>query len=178
MIAYMPHAIQILKNELMMNKLIASMQANLYKIEQAEYNALAVQANNEAVEVALLLAANPAPPMPMFPLDPKYADAESLANVIDDLFMKEGAVNPEYYGGGVFGEKEDAMFNGGGQAEEPAPAITDAEAIETCTEWKNKYNVIVGASWGDLPYDLQQKWLEYSCDYHMKDEGAPPNPVI
>lgn len=161
-----------------MNKLIASMQANLYKIEQIEYNELTVRANNEAVEIALLLAAHPAPPMPLFPLDPKYGDAESLANVIDDLFSKEGATNPEYYegfNGGMGGDKGSEFFNGGGQAE--APAITDAEAIETCTQWKNKYNVIVGASWGDLPYDLQQKWLEYSCDYHMKSDGADPAPA-
>lgn len=164
-----------------MNKLIASMQANLYKIEQVEYNALAVQANNEAVEIALMLAANPAPPMPMFPMDPKYADAESLANAVDDLFMKEGIVDPEYYGlngGGVFGEKEGEQFNAGGEAPEAAPAISDAEAVEICTEWKNKYNVIVGASWGDLPYDLQQKWLEYSCDYHMKGDSPDLDPII
>lgn len=161
----------------MMNKLIASMQSNLYKIEQIEYNALTVHANNEAVEIALLLAAHPAPPMPIFQMDSKYADPESLANAIDDIFSKEGSIDPEYYGGlgsegGLKEGEPDSAFNGGGQAEEPVSAITDAEAIESCTEWKTKYNVIVGASWGDLPYDLQQKWLEYSCDYHLKDEGA------
>jgi hypothetical protein len=155
----------------MMNKIIASMQSNLYKIEQIEYNELTVHANNEAVEIALLLAAHPAPPMPLFAMDSQYTNAEGLADRIDDLFSKEGAIDPDYYGG-IGGEKEENMFNGGGQLEEPVSAITDAEAIETCTEWKQKYNVIVGASWGDLPYDLQQKWLEYSCDYHMKEDGA------
>lgn len=161
----------------MMNKLIASMQSNLYKIEQIEYNALALHANNEAVEIALLLAAHPAPPMPIFQLDAKYADAEGLANAIDDIFSKEGSI-AEYYGGlggegGLKNGQGDNPFEGGGLVEEePVAAITDAEAIDSCTEWKNKYNVIVGASWGDLPYDLQQKWLEYSCDYHLKDEGA------
>lgn len=161
----------------MMNKLIASMQSNLYKIEQIEYNELTVHANNEAVEIALLLAAHPAPPMPIFQMDSKYADAEGLANAIDDIFSKEGSIDPEYYGGlGGEGNKDrqgDNPFENELAEEEPVSAITDAEAIESCTEWKNKYNVIVGASWGDLPYDLQQKWLEYSCDYHLKDEGNP-----
>ena len=33
------------------------------------------------------------------------------------------------------------------------------------------YRVSIGVSWGDLPYNLQQKWLEYSCDYHMSDSS-------
>ena len=159
----------------MMNKLIASMQTNLYKIEQIEYNALTVHANNEAVEMALLLAAHPAPPMPLFPLDEKYMDAEALADAIDDIFSKEGALDQEFYGigGGNEGlDKDNDMFNVGGQLEDPVNAITDAEAVAVCTEWKEKYHVVVGASWGELPYDLQQKWLEYSCDYHMKDDGG------
>ena len=161
-----------------MNKLIASMQANLYKLERIEYNELSLRANNEAVEIALLLAAHPAPPMPVFPLDSQYENAESLANAIDDLFSKDNPVDLDYYAAGN-GDKNgkdpsEGFFMDGGQdaVGETAPAITDTEAVATCTEWKTKYNVIVGASWGDLPYDLQQKWLEYSCDYHMKEDTA------
>jgi len=164
--------VQVLKNEIMMNKLIASMQANLYKLEQIEYNDLTLRANNEAVEIALMLAAHPAPPMPVFPLDPAYLNAENLANAIDDLFAKDNPVDLDYYAAGE-GSKNSKDLNEFLDFEKPpeeeAPAITDAEAVTKCTEWKDKYNVIVGASWGDLPYDLQQKWLEYSCDYHMKD---------
>lgn len=169
-------SVQVLKNELMMNKLIASMQANLYKLEQIEYNELSLRANNEAVEIALMLAAHPAPPMPVFPMDPAYLNAENLANAIDDLFAKDNPVDLDYYAAGE-GSKNTKDINEFLDFENPpaeeAPAITDAEAVTKCTEWKTKYNVIVGASWGDLPYDLQQKWLEYSCDYHMKDEASP-----
>ena len=155
------------------------MQANLYKLEQTEYNELTKSSNNEAVEIALLLALHPAPPMPIFPMDEKYQDAETLANAIDDIFSKENTMDPEFYGGlggvggegntgGGSGDPSEGLFEEGADAA-PAVAITDAEAIETCTKWKEQYHVIVGASWGDLPYDMQQKWLEYSCDYHMKD---------
>lgn len=47
--------------------------------------------------------------------------------------------------------------------------ITDAEANKQCIEWKNQYEVVIGKSWGNLPHDLQQKWLQYSCDYHLQD---------
>ena len=161
-----------------MNKLISSMQSNLYKLEQVEFNDLTVHASNEAVEIALMLASHPAPPMPIFPMDAQYQDPEALANAIDDIFGKEG-LDAAYFGGGAeggAGGAKDGKSDGASEFkdgwEEPVAAITDAEAIETCTAWKNKYNVIVGASWGDLPYDLQQKWLEYSCDYHMKDSAG------
>ena len=62
------------------------------------------------------------------------------------------------------------LKEGSGEGEEPAITLTDAEATKMCMDWKTKYNVVVGASWGDLPYDLQQKWLSNSCDYHMKDD--------
>ena len=45
--------------------------------------------------------------------------------------------------------------------------LTDAEATAQCTEWKTMHNVIIGVSWGSLPFDLQKKWLEISCDYHL-----------
>jgi hypothetical protein len=162
----------------MMNKLISSMQSNLYKLEQVEYNALTVHSSTEAVEIALMLAQHPAPPMPVFPMDEKYLDAEALSNAIDDVFQSEfyaqnGATEGEGGANGGNGESAgliDDFFNTKAGAAEAAPSITDTEAVATCTEWMKKYNVIVGASWGDLPFDLQQRWLEYSCDYHLKDD--------
>jgi len=53
--------------------------------------------------------------------------------------------------------------------------ISDAEAQKTCTEWKDKYSVVIGVSWGSLPYDLQQKWMSYSCDYHMNSKELQSN---
>jgi hypothetical protein len=38
--------------------------------------AITKQSQDEAVKIALLLANQPAPPMPEFELDPKYEDAE------------------------------------------------------------------------------------------------------
>ena len=50
--------------------------------------------------------------------------------------------------------------------------ITDAEASKLCSEWQTNYHVIKGVSWGDLPYDLQQQWVHYSCDSHATAVAA------
>ena len=47
------------------------------------------------------------------------------------------------------------------------PTMTDAEASTQCKEWKEKYQVVIGVSWGNLPFDLQRRWLKISCDYHF-----------
>eukprot|EP01034_Spumella_vulgaris_P022703 gene22703-28856_t len=101
--------------------------------------------------------------MPNFPLDPQYTDAEKLADVIDDVFGKVGEEKSF---------KEDFMNEYMENEKEATVSLTDAEALKICGEWRDTYKVSIGHSWGDLPYDLQQKWLEYSCDYHMKDGGG------
>ena len=147
----------------MMNKLIHSMQSNLFRLEQSEYTQLVARSNSEAVEIALLLASHPAPPMPVFPLDPQFADAESLANKVDDI-IGNGIQGGEYY-------EELNAKTGDALGDQQLKTLSDAESTRICTEWRDKYSVKVGVSWGELPYDLQQKWLEYSCDYHMKSDS-------
>jgi hypothetical protein len=147
-----------------MNKVIHTLQSNLYKLEKKEYDELSKLSKDEAVRIALYLTNHPAPPMPEFPLNEEYADAEKLADAIDDVFGK---------GEGIFDDKPGSMNDqlSDGKEGVETVSITDAEATKMCNEWKEKYNVVIGVSWGDLPYDLQQKWLEYSCDYHMKEVG-------
>lgn len=135
-------------------------------MEQREYEELVKISKDEAVKTALYLASHPAPPMPEFELDPQFEDAEKLADVIDDIFGKQQDDKSVL----------ENMFDGNMESpEESLPQLTDSEATKVCIEWKTKYNVIVGVSWGDLPYDLQQKWLAYSCDYHMKDNISEEN---
>jgi hypothetical protein len=157
---------QVLKNEILMNKLINAMQSNLFKLEQQEYQEL--QSGSAAVEIALLLAQNPAPPMPVYPLDEKYLDAEVLADAIDVLFAKDESI--DVGGDSGFGAPADQEWEQSMRAEHgqgkgiESFAINDADAMKACSEWKTQYHVIVGTSWGDLPFDLQETWFEYSCD--------------
>lgn len=120
---------------------------------------LSKQSQDEAVKIALQLASQPAPPMPEFELDSNYENGDTLADFIDDTFGKVAT-----------GASEDGYkSNSEEEASEKSIALSDTEAEEKCMEMKSKYSVVVGVSWGELPYDLQQKWLEYSCDYHMKE---------
>ena len=95
--------------------------------------------------------------MPDFPMDKTYNDNEKLADLIDDVFGKES------------GEESLDFSSSYQKKDKKKESITDAEAEKVCNEWKIKYKVKIGVSWGELPYDLQQKWVEYSCDYHMSD---------
>lgn len=150
-----------------MNKLLHLVQVKLHQIEAKDVEELSSLSQDEAVRLALLLAANPAPPMPEFEMDPKYRDSEELADLIDDLFKnvddKESGSSAKYsYSYGSSSKDKD-------YEESKDSTVTDAEAEKQCTEWKEKYSVVMGVSWGNLPYDLQQKWLHYSCDYHLSD---------
>lgn len=143
------------------------MQVKLHQIEAKDVEELSAISQDEAVRLALLLAANPAPPMPEFEIDPRYSSSEELADLIDDIFKnvddKSSGTSSKYsYSYGSSSKDKD-------YEESQDPSLTDAEATTQCTEWKEKYSVVMGVSWGNLPYDLQQKWLHYSCDYHLSD---------
>ena len=45
--------------------------------------------------------------------------------------------------------------------------ISVEEATKLCNEWHKKYNVVPNASWGDLPDDLQKKWVKINCDRYL-----------
>mmetsp|Transcript_12332 Transcript_12332/g.16946 ORF Transcript_12332/g.16946 Transcript_12332/m.16946 type:complete len:250 (-) Transcript_12332:42-791(-) len=160
---------QAIKNELLVTKVISAMQLHLKKLEEQQYTEILQQSKDEAIKVALYLAEHPAPPMPDFPLEKTYNDNEKLADLIDDIFGKEN------------GEEDIDFLSSYEKKDKKKESITDADAEKVCNEWKIKYKVAIGISWGELPYDLQQKWLEYSCDYHMSDstdskvsEGTSP----
>jgi hypothetical protein len=98
-----------------------------------------------AVEIALLLAKNPAPPMPVYPLDDKYLDPYVLADAIDVLFREEsvsvhsvqgvggaeGGGSSSYGGfGEQLGEQEPLH---GGTGGETFVGINESDAIASCT---------------------------------------------
>lgn len=153
---------QAIRNGLMLDKMIHLLQKRLLKLETSEIEYLTKNSQDEAVRIALMLASQPAPPMPEFELDPEYQDAEALADVANDIFSK-GDQDDDFMYHENYGDKKADTTS------EKEPSVSDAEATKTCTEWKEKYSVAVGISWGNLPYDLQQKWLHYSCDYHLGD---------
>ena len=160
-----------MRNTILVNKLLHLVQLKLFQIEASELEELSKQSQDEAIRLALILANHPAPPMPEFRLDSKYEDNEKLADLIDDVFKGQ---DDKGYGGFSYSYSSSSGKSKSSKSkssESDVASLTDAEAMELCTTWAKTYNVITGVSWGNLPYDLQQKWLHYSCDYHLSSEG-------
>lgn len=142
------------------------MQYNLFKLEEKEFEDLSNQAKNDAVKIALYLAEHPAPPMPEFPLESNFNNAEKLADAIDDVFDN----NVEDLESQESSLDDDLTFNDAISKDDPSEkeeVLSDSEALKLCQEWKEKYGVHIGVSWGSLPFELQHKWMKYSCDYHL-----------
>lgn len=154
-----------------MEKLLNSLQTRLIKLESLELLEITKQSQDEAVRLAILLASQPAPPMPEFELDLKYQDAEVLADAIDDVFGKSGGrddySSEEKESWEKYDDHNDKEKGGDIENDNKESVVTDSESKELCLEWRKKYSVVQGVSWGNLPHDLQQKWLKYSCDYHL-----------
>ena len=141
----------------MMDKLLHLMQSKLGKLERQELESISQESQDEAVRISLLLASQPAPPMPHFYMDSKYTDPEKLADAIDDKFEHFESKDDDKQGSSKSSKYDDYK----------ASSISDADALKECEDWKAMYSVVVGVSWGNLPQDLQQKWMQYSCDYHL-----------
>jgi len=149
----------------MMEKLITLLQTRIIKLDKAEYNDVAKYSNSEAIRVALILAQQPPPAMPEFEETETSYKESSEKEFGDDLYGKDGEYQDNYNDleGGEYNDKTD---------KKDIPHLTDAETVKLCTGWRDSYSVLIGVSWGNLPYDLQQKWVEHSCDYHMADASS------
>lgn len=148
---------QNIKNTIMMERLLNNIQSRLAKLEAQEIEELTKSSQSDAVDLAILLAAYPAPPIPDFPMDKKYTDAESLADMIDDTLSNKDD-NYDY----KMSSLDDVPTK-----TKVEPVVSDTEAKKACNDWKTKYEVVIGVSWGKLPYDLQGKWMSYHCDQHL-----------
>ena len=167
-----------IKNGLMLEKLLTLLQPKLVTLEAHEMEEITKKSQDEAVRLAILLSGQPAPPMPEFDLDPQYEDAEKLADAVDDAL--KGSDKDDYsssereewgkYDKDKWDDKEFSYKKSVEEASAKEPTLTDAEAMKTCTEWKEKYSVVIGVSWGQLPFDLQKRWLKISCDYHFRND--------
>ena len=96
----------------------------------------------------------------------------------DDLFAK-GRQQGQSQGGkgkeeiGHLDDEYDDPSQSFGRAAQEGQAVfrdglSDADARHLCEGWQTEYDVKIGVNWGSLPYDLQQTWLKYACDYLLK----------
>lgn len=112
----------------------------------------------------------PPPPMPSFARI--FDDLNKGDHLYDDIIDNATVFHDDPY---MFSsEQKDDFQKELKQLEEIGAApelLTDAQAEQECIKWKTEYSVVPGASWGKLPSDLQQKWLEYSCDYFLLEKA-------
>lgn len=182
---------QISQNTAQMNKLIASLQAHSMSLQSNDVEQLFQASQNEAIKIALELVSYPPPVMPDS-IKYKYDESSSSSSSGewdkkwgDDNFNVLGRYGNEssvgsyasrfddlYSSTSGFKQPDDPSLSSFGSSEtkkdEPKwDTLTDSEAMTLCTDMKHNHSIIPGVSWGTLPLDMQQKWLHYSCDYHL-----------
>lgn len=161
---------QMIHNSLYMEQVISTLESRLIGQETQELARLQKQSQDEAVRVALQLASQPSPHRPEFPLDVKYLDAEVLGDTIDEILSKVGEMGDQDdkkddFILAVDGKEKSGTGDGSSESLDTAPS--DEEILRKCSDWKDKYSVVQGVSWGHLPFDLQGKWLKLRCDIYL-----------
>jgi hypothetical protein len=155
-----------------MKKVLIQLQTELTELDKEEMQQLVSHSRDEAVRIALDLAnLSPTQKQKKFHFDPKYQNVESLANLIDDMFLAEASKTEAPYVDNFesfkFREGVDDYGLQRGEEEGEEEDESEKERIEACKGWKVHYQVIEGVSWGNLPYDLQKKWQAYNCDVFL-----------
>lgn len=166
---------------MLLDKLIDHVQKKLYSIEEDELKELHSLSEEVAIRTSLKLIQQPLPPMPDYSINPSYKDGQELADVVDDILSSVKVETSEttlddinkvldgnmvQYADNSLDDSVKDMI----EEEKKSIAsmtISDSEAVTRCANWKKEYHVEPGVSWGTLPFDLQEKWIQYSCDYHI-----------
>ena len=144
-----------------MEKLIHKLQRSLSHVEKSELNRLEELSQEESVKISLLLSSQPIPTMPDFQLDSKFNGMEGIADVVDDVL---GQSTTDLEKSAKDGDDNTYL----GKEKPVSGVLSDADALTQCTEWRDTYKVDIGLNWGTLPVELQEKWIETGCDYHLE----------
>lgn len=181
---------QNLYNSLLTDKIIERLRARIFTMEDHDLNEIRGISEEEAVKIALKLATQPLPKMPSYSIKTDVSgDAEALADLVDGILSKvvdaddddDEEQSSRGTGGGEVaaqnayfaeGEAESARIGNRDRRGDDIGTLTDAEAAAMCTQWYEKYQVVVGVSWGSLPFELQERWVVNNCDYHLNAAHA------
>lgn len=175
---------QVKKAEERTQKLIQKLQAKVLTLDDKKMQILLEEAKDIAIRTALLLETQPSPPQTQYLVDDKNKNeagskwddlfnefAEGAKTQYDDPLWEEIELSKsqsEHY------EKVDDDDFEKSQSKFREENIEkfkqnqyDVSKLEECKSWKEKYHVVIGVSWGDLPSDLQVQWKESECDYYL-----------
>jgi hypothetical protein len=147
--------------------------------DKEEMEKLVKHSRDEAIKIALDLTKLATKQTQIYQFDEKYQNADSLGNLIDEIFVAEASKTEapyEYESSNQMKFREgfddyNSLVEEGEEKELEEEELeeyeTEKERIESCQGWKAHYSVIEGVSWGNLPYDLQKKWKAYNCDVFL-----------
>ncbi len=160
-------------------------QKKYLALSSEELEHLSKESEEESIKIALGIAAQPPIPIPEFELDPELKSADALSSFIDDFFesKKEKSFEEESgydeIGQNQFGLKEDVgayddfiekdsnTKYSESEENENSKSMSEEDKADECNNMKSKYNVVIGVSWGNLPYDLQDTWRLLRCDLYF-----------
>jgi len=149
---------ETLKNNIYFNQALHILHSELYKLETSKIQEILKNGGEDSIKELLLLPKSNN--LPKYNFDSTYLDAEILADKIDEI-LKNINSDDELDRRANIGNSE--VSNSKINEEEIYEILTSKEKEEKCIEWLKFYSVVKGVSWGDLPYDLQKKWV---CKYY------------
>lgn len=165
-------------------KLVRELQEKVLYLDERKIQTILEQSKDTAIRTALLLETQPSPPQTQYLVDDK--NTNEIGSKWDDLFNEFGEGAKTQYDDPLWEEstanefksEELDMFDDDfskSQSEFREENIENfrkgqknpSELLIECKEWKEKYHVVIGVSWGELPSDLQVQWKESDCDYYL-----------
>jgi hypothetical protein len=174
-------------------RLIQQLQEKVLILNDKKMTSLIESSKDQAIRTALLLQTLPAPPQTQYLVDDKTKlegeskwddlfeefgekDGMGLTQQYDDpLWQESEGLSEEFRQAENFEEFDDDHYKEGNKLSEGEQKIESSfqsqeaknEQRKECQEWKEKYGVVTGVSWGELPYDLQIRWKDSNCDYYL-----------
>lgn len=146
---------ETLKNAIYFNQALQKLHSELYKLEILKIQEILNNGGEDTIKDLLLLPKTSTNYLPKYPLDSAYLDAEILADKIDEIFKNINSDDELDRRANVGNaEVSNSKIN-----EELNETLSTKEKEDMCENWTKFYSVVKGVSWGDLPYDLQKKWV-------------------
>ena len=154
-----------LKNSLMIHKITSLLSKQLHVLEEDVLEELHNQSKDEAIRLTLMMASYPAPPMPYFDLGEYRDKYDKISNTVNDIFAGYDDEKAEKM---PLDDAVKVIDDEHVLREDTSTGMSDEAKRRQCSLWRDEYGVIVGTSWGRLPLNLQEQWINIGCDYFLQ----------
>jgi hypothetical protein len=149
---------ETLKNSIYIDDMLKKLHSNLFQLEISKLDHIMNVMNfdfdkNNINDISSYTYKSE---VPKYHLDSIYLDAEILADKIDEVFK---SINSDDELDRRIDVGNTGLSNSKINEEESHETLSSKEKDDKCNYWLKFYSVVKGVSWGDLPYDLQKKWV-------------------